>query len=463
MYKRFALREVSATLFLLSALLLPLAAQDYRGKIEGIVADQTQGVVPDATVTLRNVGTGVQTVRKTGQNGLYLFDLVDPGNYSLTVDATGFGKYVQERIQVQTRGDVTVNVTLTPGTVSQNVTITDAPSAVEFNSSNKDLTIDTTLAEETPRYDRNPFKLTLIAPSAVNTRGEMQPYHSWAANSVDLGGDTNLKNDLQVDGSPIGLGHKNSYPPNIDAVQEVVVSQNSVDAESGHSAGGLITMTTKSGTNDWHGTAFYLGRYPWLSAEADRTTFSQNATRQNMSGGTLGNPILKNKLFNFASFEYWLVGSPSSYVRTVPTAAELQGDFSHSLNIDGGIRTIYDPFSTQFNAATGAVTRNAFPGNVVPQSRFDPLSASLSKAFWAPNLPGDNGIPAGSDTSVRGCDLDVDAEYGRQLSRRLAQGSGFVCIERSGAEWLGADLAEQFVVSAVPAGLHRCAGLLSGD
>src|SRR5258708_6499167 len=140
MYKRFISRAVPAgLLLLLYAISLP--AQDYRGKIEGIVTDQSQGVVPDATVTLRNAGTGVQTVRKTGGNGLYLFDLVDPGNYSLTVEATGFAKFVQERLAVQTRGDVTVNATLTPGTVSQNVTVTDAPSAVEFNSSNKDLTI----------------------------------------------------------------------------------------------------------------------------------------------------------------------------------------------------------------------------------------------------------------------------------------------------------------------------------
>ena len=87
-----------------------------------------------------------------------------------------------------------------------------------------------------------------------------------------------------MDGSPIGVGHKNSYPPNTDAVQEVVISQNSVDAESGHSAGGLISVTLKSGTNEWHGTGFYLGRYPWLNAEADRTRHTQNATRQHMYG-----------------------------------------------------------------------------------------------------------------------------------------------------------------------------------
>ena len=162
-----------------------------------------------------------------------------------------------------------------------------------------------------PRFDRNPFKLTLLAPSAVNTRGEMMPFHSWAANSVDLGGGTNLKNDLQVDGSPIGLGHKNSYIPNTDAVQEVVVSTNSVDAESGHSAGGLISMTLKAGTNEWHGTAFYLGRYPWLNAMADRTRNTRIATRQHMYGGTLGNPIIKNKLFNFFSVEIVEGGQPT--------------------------------------------------------------------------------------------------------------------------------------------------------
>src|SRR5256886_2261712 len=190
--------------------------------------------------------------------------------------------------------------------------------------------VNATLAREAPRYDDNPFKLTLLAPEAINTRGEMLPFHSWSANSVDLGGGTNLKNDIQVDGSPVGLGHKFSYPPNMDAVESVNVSQNSTDAEFGHIAGGLITATTKSGTNQWHGSAYYLGRYPWLNAIADRTTMGTNSTRQNMIGGTLGNPIIGNKLFNFVSIEYWKVGAPGSFVTTVPTAAERGGDFSHS-------------------------------------------------------------------------------------------------------------------------------------
>src|SRR5260370_10719237 len=99
------------------------------------------------------------------------------------------------------------------GSVQSNVTVTEAPVAVEFNSSNKDLVIDTKMAEEVPRLDRNPLKLTLLAPSAINTRGDMQPYHSWSMNSVDLGGRTNLANDLLDDSSPFGLGHNAAYAP----------------------------------------------------------------------------------------------------------------------------------------------------------------------------------------------------------------------------------------------------------
>jgi hypothetical protein len=367
---------------------LSAIAQTYRAQVRGLVTDQSSADLPGANVTLLNVNTGVSASKQTDSAGLYVFDYVEPGTYKLSVQATGFGNFVQENVVVQSGGDVTVNATLAPGALQQTVTVDATPPAVEFNSSNQELTIDTKMANDTPRLDRNPFKLTLLEPAAINTRGETLPFQSWAANSVDLGGGTNLKNDLLVDGSPIGIGHKNGYPPNQDAVQEVVASQNSVDAESGHSAGGIISITTKGGTNDWHGQGFYLGRYPWLSAEADRTRFSQNAQRQNMFGGTLGNPILKNKLFNFFSVEDWKIASPGTYTTTVPTALERQGDFSQTLAADGSLRMIYDPYSTVVNPTTGAVSRTQFPGNKIPTSRFDPFSAKLLGAFWDPNNPG---------------------------------------------------------------------------
>lgn len=386
------IRYLSSSLLSLSLCALlgtPILAQNYRAQVRGLVTDQSQGVLPNATVTLTNVNTGVNVVKQSDSAGLYLFDFVDPGTYRVKVDAPGFGQFLQENIAVQSGGDVTVNASLQPGALQQSITVSEAPPAIEFNTSNQELTIDTKMANDTPRVDRNAFKLTLLEPAAVNTRGEMLPFNSWAANSVDLGGGTNLKNNLLVDGSPIGMGHKAGYIPNQDAVQETIVSRNSVEAESGHSAGGLISVTTKSGTNNWHGSAFYLGRYPWLSAEANRTTFSKNAQRQNMFGGTFSNPIIRNKLFNFFSLEDWKVSNPGSYVVTVPTALERSGDFSQSLNPDGSLRTIYDPFSTVV-APDGTVTRTAFPGNKIPANRFDPLSAKFMASFWDPNNPGDN-------------------------------------------------------------------------
>lgn len=377
-----------AVLFVYS-LSLPAMAQNFRGQVRGVVAVQSGEIIPGANVTLANVSTGVSTTKQTDNVGLYVFDFVEPGTYTITVEASGFGRYVQQRVIVQSGGDVTVNVNLSPGGVQQTVTVEATPPAVEFNSSNQELTIDTKMANDTPRLDRNAFKVTLLEPAAINTRGEMLPYQSWAANSVDLGGNTNLKNNLLVDGNPIGIGHKAGYPPNQDDVQETIVTQNSVDAADGHSAGGAISVTTKSGTNEWHGMAFYLGRYPWLSAVADRTRNVRTSQRQNMFGGTFSNPIIKNKLFNFFSIEDWKINAPWSYQATVPTALERQGDFSQSLAADGSVRRIYDPFAAPtVDPVSGALVRTAFSGNKIPSSRFDPLTAKLATLFPDPNNAG---------------------------------------------------------------------------
>ncbi|HEX5483648.1 MAG TPA: TonB-dependent receptor [Terriglobia bacterium] len=365
-------------------------AQVYRGRIEGLITDPSGAVMPGAKVTLTNVNTGSHEVRQSSSNGLYLFDLLNPGTYTISIEATGFTRFVHENIAVQASSDITVNAVMQPGAVQQTVTVTSTPSGIQTNTSNQTIGINSTLAQNTPRYDRNPFKLTLLAPEAINTRGEMLPFLSWSANSVDLGGDTNLKNDLEVDGSPVGLGHKFSYPPNMDDVQETTIAQNGVDAEYGHSAGGVINITTKSGTNQWHGDAMYLGRYPWANAIYDRTTGATLSTRQNMYGGTLGNPIIKDKLFNFASVEVWTVGNPTNFVTTVPTAAQAAGDFSQTYNIDGSLATIYNPWSTTYNPNTQTYTRTPFPGNVIPESMMDPVASQIRQSFWAPNGPGVN-------------------------------------------------------------------------
>jgi len=383
---------VPALVLSICGLLAPaLRAQEFRARIQGMVTDPSQAVVVGAAVTLFNVNTGVQTVRQTNETGLYRFDSVDPGSYTLSVVVTGFSKFVQENIQAQALGDITVNAMLKPGGVSESVTVLESPVAVQFNSTSNVLTVDTKLAAELPRFDRNPFKLSLLNPAVQETRrGEMAPYLSWAANSLELGGGTNQKNDLQVDGSPIGVSFKAGYVPNADAVQEVNIQQNSVDAEAGHSAGGTISMTLKSGTNELHGNAFYLGRNPALNAMTDRTTRTNLTNRNNIWGGMAGHRIIRNKLFNFVSYEQQKPLVPGSALATVPTALERQGDFSQSLNTSGGLRTIYDPYSTIFDSATGKVTRTPFPGNKIPLSQQDQLAQRVMNGLYQPNRTPDS-------------------------------------------------------------------------
>ncbi len=377
-----------ALLFSLSTLTF---AQDYRGKVQGTVTDPTQAAVTGATVTLKNINTGIESVKETDSAGHYLVDFVQPGTYSVTIAATGFQKYVQENVTVLTRGDVTVNASLTVGAVTSAVEVNAGVTAVEFNTSTMTTTIQGGMIQDLPVLARNPFTLALLNPAVVNQYWDIahrNPFYMWSNGGMNIGGPTGGKNDQEMDGTTLNISARGSYNAPMDAVQEVAVQQNAMDAEFGFSAGGTINLSTKSGTNDIHGTAYYFGRNPFFDALTNRITRDVGVVRQNIYGGTIGQPVKKNKLFNFFSYENWKVKQPSSNQSTVPTAAERTGDFSQSLTPQGSLRQIYDPFSTIFDAATSTVTRTPFPGNMIPKSRIDPAGAKAVNDLWMPNNPG---------------------------------------------------------------------------
>ena len=221
-------------------------AQEYRGRIQGTISDPSQSVIAGATVTLSNVNTGVNAVRTTNECGHYLFDLVEPGNYRLTVEATGFSKFVQENISLGARADVTLDASLRPGNIQETVTVTAEANEVQFNTSNLETTVNPVLTNRMPQYNRSPFLLAQLDPSVVPStgNGDWNPFNSWGPVSQSIGGGASSSSDLQMDGSPTGIGVKNSYQPIMDSVDEVNVQQNSIDAEYGHSSGSAITMTT---------------------------------------------------------------------------------------------------------------------------------------------------------------------------------------------------------------------------
>jgi hypothetical protein len=380
----------SSALSMLLLLAVILSAQEYRGRLQGLVSDPSNAVIVGAVVTLANVNTGVAATRSTDSFGRYVFDMVEPGVYTLTAEMEGFRRFLQENILVQNRGDVTVNITMQLGTVAETVRVVDAPVAVQFNTSTMEITVDNSMVKSLPVVARNPFTLALLDPAVVNRYTlERTPFKMWAPSQMEVGGPTSTKNDTLLDGMPLQVGPKASYSPPMDAVTEVTVQQNSVDAEYGHSAGGILNVSMKSGTNQTHGVLYYFGRNPALNAASNPITHTPNLVRNHIWGGTVGHPIVKNKLLHFFAFEKWNQQEPRSRVMTLPTALEKQGDFSRSLNAAGRLRTIFDPFTTRVDTA-GRVTRNPFPANVIPHSRIDPVSAKFVPLVWEPNRPGDD-------------------------------------------------------------------------
>jgi hypothetical protein len=384
----------------LACLLLCLApfafSQDYRAKVQGTVTDSSQAVVAGAKVTLINTATGVSATKTTELNGRYFFDFVEPGPYTVTAELAGFATVIQQNIQVQVRGDVTVDLTLKPSAVSEQITVTEAPVSVQFNTSTVETTIDRKMLTELPILSRNPFSLALLDTSVANRyNNDRNPFYMYSSSMLDIGGPTTTsgggQNDLLLDGAPIQLGNKGSYAPPMDAVQEFSVQQSSVDAEFGHSAGGIMSVSMKAGTNEYHGTAYYFGRNPKLNAVSNAIARTPNTVRNHIYGFSLGGPARRNKLFNFATFERWNTRDPRNHISTMPTDLERIGDFSQSLNILGGQRTIFDPQTTVLNVAANRAPRQPFPGNKIPASLIDPVArVYMTKYIWKPNNPGND-------------------------------------------------------------------------
>jgi Carboxypeptidase regulatory-like domain len=382
---------VISTLALFTLFAAVLSAQDYRGRIQGTVRDSSDAVIAGATVTLHNLNTGVAAVRKANETGHYIFDLVEPGAYSVTIEIPGFAKFVQGNVPLASRGDITVDATLKAGDVRETVTVTAEASQVQFTTSKLETTVDNKIAEQIPQLYRSPFVLATLDPSVLkdDTNTEYNPFNSWGPGRMSVGGGANFSNDLQVDGSRVGISVKTGYVPTSDMVQEVNVSQNSVDAEFGHGSGSVVSIVTKGGTNQFHGSAYYYGRYPWAAAVSDRQFRTINLDRQQMYGGTLGSPILKNRLFNFVSYEGWQWNQAAApYIATLPTDLERAGNFSQSINAAGAQNSIYDPWSTQTSSDGSVITRTPFPGNTIPSSKQDPIATKYMGALWKPNGPG---------------------------------------------------------------------------
>ena len=309
------------------------------------------------TVTLTNDATGVAVERVTDAEGRYLFDFVEPGTYTVTAELQGFKRREQQNVRVPQRGDVTVDLVLELGDGRRDGhRRRRAPSSVQFNSSSS--RPDARAAADRPGADRRPQPLqpgrrsirrSLVSPATSENR----PYHHAYANDYDAGGGTRRANDVLLDGVPLGASFKTSYTPSMDAVEEITVSKNSVDAENGNSLGGIISLNMKSGTNTLRGSAYML--LPRSEHELDHRPDDRGRARAGHLRAARHQAAdvrrhgrrpdqAATSIFSFTSFEEWNDKRPLSIVRTVPTELERRGDFSQSV-LNGAVRTIYNPFT----------------------------------------------------------------------------------------------------------------------
>src|SRR5262249_3416237 len=210
-------KGTSAVLFLALAA-VGAQAQESRGRVQGRVSATSGAVVPGASVQLAKDGTGATASRTTNRDGRYLFDYVDAGTYTLTVELAGFKTAIHKNVGVPQHADLTVDVVLAVGGLGESVTVTESPGAVQFSTGSRDLTIESKMVRELPINSRNPLALALLDPSTVNRGGlDIQPYFHRASNEMDLGGGTKYRNDVILDGTPVTAGNKLGYTPPIDA------------------------------------------------------------------------------------------------------------------------------------------------------------------------------------------------------------------------------------------------------
>jgi hypothetical protein len=389
-------------------LLVPsfLFAQDFTGSISGLVTDPTGAAVPGVPVVVTDLRRNVPSRSITNDQGFYLVTQLPPGNYSVTVEKEGFRKFVLESMPLSTQQKAAVNITLEVGAVTESVQVSASAQLVETNSSTLGMVTENKRIVDLPLNGRNIHSLVLLTPGVMGisaTGGIGESYESAGRYVVNGGRESSTA--VQLDGVPVDLGSyipgftNYSAVPSVEGVQEFRIQTNAYSAEYGRSGGGLVTMVTKSGTNEPHGTLYEFLRNSVL----DSNNYFANAAgrrlgsfKRNEFGANIGGPIYlpklydgRNRSFFFTAYEGRRLRSAATIIHSLPSDLEKAGDFSQTLNAAGQVRSIYNPFSTRPDPArAGQFIRDPLPGNRIPAAMFDPVAANAQKFYPQPNAAG---------------------------------------------------------------------------
>lgn len=376
-----------------------LRAQEFRAAMVGTVTDTQGGVVVHASVAVRDSSDGTTVRTVTNEAGNFQVRALKPGTYEVTVKFKGFGTYIQHGVKLEAGAHSTVNVVLTPGSVSQQVVVNaDAP-LLETTTTVIGSTITDEDVENFPLNGRTPIMLAQLGVGVASTDGpgQYRPFDNAGAVSISIAGSRNQSSEVLLDGSPDTDNLlKLAYSPPQDLVRSVTSNVFQTDAGYGHSGGGIMNQITKSGGNTLHGSLYEYNQTSALASNdyfADRTNTPKPNYHYNQYGLTLGGPVVIPRVFNGHNKLFFLFGwegirddSPASAYVTVPTDAERKGDFSALLNLHTPT-VIYDP-ATAVQNPDGSITRQPFAGNVIPLGRINPIATKLMSYYPEPNTPG---------------------------------------------------------------------------
>jgi len=379
----------TVVLFVASAVTVLNAQVDTATSV-GTVQDSSGAVVPGAAVTATEVNTNSKTSTRADASGNYVITPLRVGTYTVAVEAQGFKKETHSGIVLEVQARVRVDFTLQVGSIAEVVNITSEVPVVETETSSLGDVVDSQQVTDLPLNGRNFTQLATlttgvikITESSGSINGATSQSNGNAGGAFAVNGTRGNLNNFMLDGVDNNSNDNagNVLQTNVDAIQEFRIQTSDYSAEFGRSGGAVINATIKSGTNQFHGTAFDFLRNDVLDA---RNFFEPAGSpkapfRQNQFGGTLGGPIRRNKTFFFMDYQGTRAGTSSPNISTVPTPAEIGGNFS-------GAATIFDPNSTKI--VNGNVVRTPFAGNIIPSQDLDPISHAVAQLYPAPNIAG---------------------------------------------------------------------------
>lgn len=367
-------------------------------QLNGTVRDATGAVVPNVIITVINEATGIRSEVKTNDVGNYLVPLLQPGMYRAQVQLEGFKSLTRTGIRLEVAQTGRVDFTLEVGSTADSIDVTDQAPLLDAGSNAIGGLVDPTRIENLPMKGRNTNSLLMLVPGIRATRASMtQPVLESHYQFLSVNGSRPNQSQFTLDGgNNTNLTFNGpEYGAQVEAVQEFRVQTANFSAEYSNSAGGIINVVTKGGTNEFHGSLFEYFRNNALAA----TDFFSNAAgrkkpmlRYNQFGGTIGGPVIKNRTFFFYGYEGLRMKLPSVVTTTVPTDLQKAGDFSRTFASNGAPIVIYDPLTTRPNPnAAGQYIRTAFPGNRLPANRINPVAVKISSYYPAPTSTGDPG------------------------------------------------------------------------